>query len=222
MTPHPDDWSPRPELLAAYFDGELDGRPDLDALRRRVRDWLCRHPEAGAVLDDYRRLAQLWQETRPPEPEPETWRRVEECLARHPLPQPVPARRARAGRWVAALLAVAAGVALWAWLGLHDPAGPKVAEKKAAPAAVGEDAVEVFPVATAAEVTILRVEGNDTHTLVVGELPVQGPLELAGPGDVVLTSVQPDTRDQMMPQVRVDGPHRPMIWAPTASEGTAP
>ncbi len=78
--------------------------------------------------------------------------------------------------------------------------------------------IEVFPVATAAEIAILRVEGADTHTLVVGELPVHGPLVLAGPGEVALTSVQPDARDQMMPHIRLDGPGRPLIWAAEATE----
>ena len=33
-----DDWRPGPELLAAYFDGELTGRADLDVLRQRVAE----------------------------------------------------------------------------------------------------------------------------------------------------------------------------------------
>src|SRR5262249_44262886 len=34
MTAPHDPWTPTPQLLAAYFDGELVGRPELDALRR--------------------------------------------------------------------------------------------------------------------------------------------------------------------------------------------
>ena len=44
--------------------------------------------------------------------------------------------------------------------------------------------------AHASEVTIIRVEGDDAHTLVVGELPLQGSLELVAPGDVILTLVR--------------------------------
>jgi len=70
-----------------------------------------------------------------------------------------------------------------------------------------------FSVAAAHEVEILNVDGADTPTLVVGELPVQGPLVLAAPGEVTVTSVQPAARDNMVPEVNVQGPRRPMIWA---------
>jgi hypothetical protein len=66
------------------------------------------------------------------------------------------------------------------------------------------------------EVEILRVEGADTGTLVVGALPVHGPLELADPGEVTVTSIEPDARDQMVPVIRSTG--RPMIWARLDSE----
>jgi hypothetical protein len=68
-------------------------------------------------------------------------------------------------------------------------------------------------VAAAHEVEIMNVEGADTQSLIVGELPVKGPLELAAPGEVTVTSVQPAARDKMMPEVYVQGPGRPMIWA---------
>ncbi len=209
MTSPADDWSPEPQLLAAYFDGELDGRPAYAALRRRIAQWLHEHPDAGAVLDDYRRLRHLWRDTAPPDPGPEAWRSVADELARLPLPS---GRRDRWRRWGAALLAAAAAVALAVGLGVgRGPApdrSPPPARRTATP-----PPDEILPVATAAEVTILRVEGDDTPTLVVGELPLQGPLELAGPGEVVLTSVQPDGRDRMLPHVRMDQGHRPMIWA---------
>ena len=50
MTDRQNDWRPSPELLSAYGDGELAGRPDLEALRRQVETWLRRHPEAQAEL----------------------------------------------------------------------------------------------------------------------------------------------------------------------------
>ena len=70
-----------------------------------------------------------------------------------------------------------------------------------------------FAVARAHEVEILNVEGADTHTLVVGDLPLKGLLELAGLGDVTVNSVQPAARDNMLPDVHLSGPGRPMIWA---------
>jgi hypothetical protein len=223
MTRPNDDWRPTPEVLAAYFDGELGDRPESDALRQRIADWLRRHPEARAELTDYARLAGLWEETTPTDPDLDAWRRIEERLEAIPASRPERPRRFPARRWAVALLATAAGVVLVLWLGLgRREAPPPIVElKKPAPPAPAVD-LEVFPVATAAEVTILRVEGADTQTVVVGILPLLGPLELAGPGEVALTSVQPDARDQMLPHVRMTGSHRPMIWAPTGAGDMEP
>lgn len=70
-----------------------------------------------------------------------------------------------------------------------------------------------FPVATSNEVVILHIEGADTGMIVVGELPVQGPLVLVGPGEVVFTSVKPAPPDNMIPEVHAGGPGAPIIWA---------
>jgi hypothetical protein len=218
MTPANDDWSPAPEVLAAYFDGELAGRPDQEPVRRRIADWLRHRPEARAILDDYRRLAELWRETSPPDPGTDAWHELRARIAEH--------RRSVAASWlprrlVYAALSTAAAIALVAALYqliAHPmPAHPDLPR----PTSASED-IEVFAVATAAEVVILRVEGADTQTLVVGELPLRGPLELAGPGEVVLTSVQPDERDQMMPHVRMAGPRPPLIWARIEPESMEP
>lgn len=210
MTPPTGDaWTPDPQLLGAYFDGELEGRPEQEALRRNVEAWLESHPAARTELAELRRLRRLCQESPPIEPTPETWdallSRIEQTAYR-----PVPRRHA-AGRWVAVLLAAAACVALLAW-------GVLWQRSVRAPQSPAPLAEEPFPVAAAAEIEVLQVEGNDTPTLVVGQLPVQGPLELAGPGDVVLTSVQPDATDQMVPHLRTDGSGRPMIWARVDAE----
>jgi hypothetical protein len=217
MTPTPEEWSPHPELLAAYFDGELAGRPDHEALRSRIAAWLRRHPEAREVFADYCRLSELWHDTTPPDPGPEIWTDVATQLdARCRV---LPARKQ--GRRLVVLLASAAAIALVVGLGV----GRRLTEQRA-PVALTQPAPtadeEVLPVATAAEVAILRIEGADTQTLVVGELPVGGPLELAGPGEVALTSVQPDAHDQMMPHVRVDGSRRPLIWARVEPESMEP
>jgi hypothetical protein len=213
-----DDWRPGPELLAAYFDGELAGRADLDLLGQRVQDWLRRHPEAVAELADYRRLDRLWQETAPADPGADAWRQLEARIARAPVASAERPRRSSAGLWAGALLAAAAAVALAVWLGMTYEKAPQLARPQTIqPALVAHD-TEIFPVATADEIAILHVDGADTQTLVVGELPVQGALELAGPGEVAFTSVQPDIRDNMMPHVRIGGAERPLIWAPVAQE----
>ena len=214
-----DDWRPTPELLAAYFDGELVGSTDRDLLSRRVQDWLRRHPEAGADLADYRRLDRLWQETAPPDPGADAWLQLEARIAQAPTGTPAPPRRLSTGSWAATLLATAAAAALAVWLGFTHEWTPSLARPQPPPPAPVADVVETLPVATADEIAILHVEGADTQTLVVGELPVQGVLELAAPGEVALTSVQPDIRDNMMPQLHIGGAQRPLIWAPVAQEG---
>jgi hypothetical protein len=77
---------------------------------------------------------------------------------------------------------------------------------------------EILPVAHASEVTIVRVEGADTHTLVVGELPLQGILELVAPGDVILTLIRPIAGVSESNQVRLIGSSSPMLWARLDSE----
>ncbi|MCI0681551.1 MAG: hypothetical protein L0Y71_05570 [Gemmataceae bacterium] len=205
MIPHPTlHWN---EILAAYADGEFEGRDDLAILKQRVEDWLARHPEAVQELAQLRQLKAAWQESTPDEPAPAAWQRIVQALAKSPNRATRPRRPWKRGAVVAAALAacVVAGVAIWStrFRGAVEPAP--------APVAVADD--EPLPVAAAHEVEILRVEGADTQTLVVGALPVQGPLELAGPGEVTVTSVQPAVRDNMMPEVRTQGPGRPMIWA---------
>jgi hypothetical protein len=200
MTENDDGWSPSPELLAAYFDGECEGRDDLAPLRRRLEVWLADHPRGREELADYRRLRQLWLLTTPVEPAPAAWLavqcRLETCHTGSP---PAAQGVGRSWPWKAAALLAGAACFLWTVLVFRD--GTPVTED-----------IEPFPVAAAHEVVILNVEGADTGTLVVGELPVQGPLELAGPGDVTLTSVQPAQRDNMVPEVYVSGPGRPIIW----------
>jgi hypothetical protein len=64
-------------------------------------------------------------------------------------------------------------------------------------------------VAADTEVEILSVKGADTGTIVVGDLPVTGPLILLAHGEVELTSAKPEIHM---------GGGNPMIWTPLASE----
>jgi hypothetical protein len=204
ISPSDPDWSPSPELVAAYFDGEFEGRDDLAPLRKRLEDWLVRNPAGRAELKDYRRLRRLWQETTPAAPN--QWqdieRQLEEYQARMTrLPRPA---RAKSPWKVSDVLVGAACVLLGVSLFRQSGSLPV------------DD--EPFPVASASEVVILQVDGADTTSVVVGELPLQGPLELAGPGDVTLTRVAPAERDNMVPEIRVDGPRPPVIWARAGAE----
>jgi anti-sigma-K factor RskA len=199
-------WEPSPELLAAYFDGECEGRDDLADVRRRLEDWLSSSPRGRAELAEYRQLRQIWVQSTPAEPSPEAWQAVRNRVeAAQPVPQAAKKRVRRHGWRVAGLVAAAAGVVLATGV-LNFSPGPALDE---AP----------FPVASAREIVILRVEGDDAGTLVVGELPLQGPLELVAVGEVTLTSAQPAPRDNMMPDLELNGPGPPMIWArPQAEE----
>lgn len=203
MIPHPTlHWN---EILAAYADGEFEGRDDLALLKQRVEHWLAKHPDAAQELAQIRQLKSAWQQTTPAEPDAKAWQRILQTIIEAPA-KPAPRRRSwrrTAGIAAAVAACVLIGVAMWR----PRPQGP------VGPAPVPVEAEEPFSVAAAHEVEILRVEGADTQTLVVGALPLQGPLELAGPGDVTVTSVQPAARDNMMPEVRTQGPGRPMIWA---------
>lgn len=203
MIPHPTlHWN---EILAAYADGEFEGRDDLALLKQRVENWLASNPEARGELARIRQLKQLWQDTTPETPDKQAWAPMLAAL------ESMPRRTVSAGRswrftaaWAAAAAAALAAVTLIWWTQRTLP--------QTALAPVAEEDMP-FSVARADEVEILNVEGADTHTLVVGELPLKGLLELAGLGDVIVNSVQPAARDNMLPEVHVNGPGRPMIWA---------
>jgi hypothetical protein len=62
-------------------------------------------------------------------------------------------------------------------------------------------------VAVSHEVEIVRVNGADTDALVVGELPVHGPLVLAEPGEVTLKRMDPGA------EVHMGNQDMPVVWA---------
>src|SRR5688572_18225653 len=157
MIPHPTlHWN---EILAAYADGEFEGRDDLAVLKERVENWLAKHPEAAQELAQMRQLKSAWQQTTPAEPEPPAWQRLLDNLASAPK-QSAPRRRSWRrviGVAAAAAACVLVGIAIWSsrFWGAVEPV-PLVA-------AVEDE--EPFSVAAAHEVEILRVEGADTQTL---------------------------------------------------------
>ncbi len=207
MTGSDDDsgWEPSPELLAAYFDGECEARDDLAGVRRRLERWLSESPRGCAELAEYRQLRQLWLQSTPPEPAPQAWQAVHarlEAAFAVPRPTRILANR-RTRRWTA-FAAMAAAVLVMVGV-LTFSTKPAVDDTP-------------FPVASEREVVILRVDGDDTGTLVVGELPLEGPMELVSRGEITLSSAQPAQRDNMLPDIELNGPGRPMIWARSATE----
>jgi hypothetical protein len=221
--------APTPEQLAAYADGELDGRPEWEPLRRRIEAWLARHPEAADDLEAQRRLRRLCRATTPPEPSEAAWSHV---LARlQQLPR-TPAGGApgrpgyglRFAAWAVAALAATAA-AVWLSLALLRPAGgpelvrqaPRGPERREVPFKVPRPVpveVEPFAVATGDEVEVLSIKGADTSTLVVGELPFSGPMVLVQAGEVEVQRVERD--------VRMGSTGPPMVWMPLEGDRNEP
>lgn len=207
-------WQPEPQLLAAYFDGELEGRGDSADLRARLEAWLGEHPEA---VEASARLQQLWLDTTPAEPSAAAWNQMLDQMDSQRRP-PIANRRP----WfaigiVAASIALCVGLGVGAWR-FGAPADVKNGLLAVAPPVKAENEGEVFPVATADEVIVLHIEGRDTDALVVGLLPVPGMLEMAAPGEVRVFHARPAATDRMVPTVLQDGPRAPMIWAKLATD----
>ncbi|MBI2808525.1 MAG: hypothetical protein HYX68_26355 [Planctomycetes bacterium] len=204
------DWNPDPQLLAAYFDGELEGRDEMADVRARIETWLQTNPDAVGAWAAHRELQQQWRDTTPPEPTQAMWAKALQRIDAGRRQPNVPVERRRpwlTAGLVAAMVLFVCGLLFWRASSIlnFSPEEP-VANLPKAP--LDLDDSDVFAVATAGEVTILRVNGDDAEALVVGELPLDGPLELASPGDVLVTSSRcPRTN------VRQKGPARPMVWA---------
>lgn len=202
--------TPDPELLAAYLDGEFEGRDGLEDLRRLVEGWLENDAEAQQLARDYRRLKQTWADTPIHDPAPLAWERMLRCTRRRS--RSAEKRRPRR-TWMVGLLGAAAGVCLAFGL-MMFPSEREIEAVSIEPLSADLHKLVVdyaFPVASADEVIIQQVEGSDVALLVVGQLPLQGLLELVDPEDLAIQSMEPGV-DNAMPQVRV-GNRSPMIWA---------
>jgi anti-sigma factor RsiW len=203
MKPHRNAPEPLPpDLLAAYLDGEL-----AEADRLQVEAWLAGHPEAQPRIDAQRELMAHWESTQAEEPAETAWASVLDGI-RTGLDQQ---RSAAPVHWPSGRTAIrvtAAAAAVFLILAV-DRVGPP--DSALAPA-------EPFPVTLSEDVDIVSVHGRDSQMLVVGELPVDGPLILAANGDVHVQSVRPDV-DGMIPLVVLEQANigTPMIVAPLGS-----
>jgi anti-sigma factor RsiW len=199
----PNDWQPDPQLLAAYLDGELNGRADVADIRARIETWLEAHPEAA---EDWAELKKLLRDTAPAQPSEAAW---QETRARIEARRPVAAPRNRRPWLVAAVVAASivlvAGTLFGVWRSFQKPDDTLV--KAPLPKAPQVDEFEVLQVASADEVTILRIDGADTEAVVVGLMPVSGEMVLAAPGEVCISCKCPRI------QYRHDPPDTPMVWA---------
>jgi len=221
MSPSGDRREPDARQVAAFLDGELDGAPQAE-LRRWIQAWLRDHPEARAAALAQRQLKRLLHATQPEEPSEAAWDSILAKLTHLPAPaaRTMCARKPVQPLGLpAAILAIAAGVlaAVALWQPLPPPEVPTDGEvaKQAPiqpplkdadggepkPIAVAKQSpaprppeVEPFSVASADEIEIIRIVGADMKTVIVGNMPVNGPLLLAAPGEIVLTRADPEVR----------------------------
>lgn len=200
-------WTPDPQLLAAYFDGELEGRDDVADMRARIESWIGDHPEAGDAWMKHHQMQMLWEETTPREPSAAAWERTLEAIdARRRVPMTRPGRGWIVAGMVAASIVAGVGLTFgalrsyWTTPALPDPIVqspqrlPDTEEE-------GEDLI----VANADEIVVLRIEDADSRGVVVGTFPVSGPMEFADSGEVCISCKCPRV------MVRQDPPHRPMV-----------
>jgi hypothetical protein len=194
---------PRPELLAAYLDGELDA-----ATRAEVEAWLAAHPDAAAEVEGQRRVLRLWRATPPPEPTQARWTTVFLRIEAAVAGLPYRGRRGwRALFWAAGVTAAAVAAAVaGSWM-LHRPQTPTPA-----PAVVNEEDSPLLLVA-ADDVDIISMDGDDEDRLIVGAPPVSGPIVLASNGDIALEPIDQD-QDGMQGVKMKEGLAGPMLVVP--------
>jgi anti-sigma factor RsiW len=210
MTRDHDNLPPAPEaLLAGYVDGELTA-----AERAAVEARLAHDPAAAAEVEAQRQVLRLWPTVPPPEPSPLTWvRTLTGITAGLAVAATVPTAAVRAVKlsvrrpvWFRAALRWTGAAAAVLFVLVLNP----MASHEPAPV----PSAEPFPVATPDDVDIVTLNAADADRLVVGNVPVRGPLDLAAPGDVVVVSIQPDV-DGMLPYLRIHAESpSPMIVAP--------
>jgi anti-sigma factor RsiW len=217
--PDPHDWQPDPQLLGAYFDGEMEGRDDVADLRACLEAWLEQRPEARAQWADYQALLRLLLDTAPREPSSATWNQVLDRIdGERRRPMPTLRRYRRRLGTIAAGVALLMGLAYSAMRYADSPSRKDDSIVVAPPHKAPADEDAVLLVATAGEIVVTYIEGADASAIAVGQLPVHGPLELAEVGDVHFVAVRSDAGPKTRPQVRHDGPSRPMVWMPLEND----
>lgn len=191
----------RPEWLAAYADGELDA-----ATQAAIERWLQKHPHALKELLTQRQFSPanwpLWRDAEPPRPDEAAWNRVG-CRIHDAVLHPhralaTSSSRRWAGLGLSAGLAAAAAIGFIAWTLSQFIAPPQTApaaqprhervQVNPLPAPWAED--ELLPIATRADVEIQRLAALDHSAILVGEMPIEGPLVLATEDDVAVEGIE--------------------------------
>lgn len=215
--PESESWTPSPEWLAAYADGELDGQPHLEGLIVRIEDYLRSHPEALAEIEAHESLRRLMAASAPEEPSAQVW---DAMLARIEQPRRPRSRWAAATLWFAGIAAAsAAAVLLSVYLQRGQSPQPsnnapfaQAAQIVAAAVNTGDAVnlpaqVEILQVASADEVEILHVAGADTGSLIIGRLPFSGQMLLVAPNEI-------EVGGSAGSELRIASGSSPIMWSP--------
>jgi len=174
------DREPTPEELAAWAAGEHD-------------------PEAAHLADHLEQLARLYRDHAPPEPPGPAWQsvlsRIEQRLAAPPAQPRWSARLRLIAGVIATAAALVTGVVLARalWTGQN----PEIGRVVPRPA---DDDEEPFPVVTAGDVNIIRVNAGDVDRVIVGE-SLLSPFEFASADDIVVMDVEPNWDEGTMPRL---------------------
>ena len=187
MEPNQFKLPPTPELLAAYADGEFEGREDLQPLRRELEAWIAEHPEAQTELAELRRLRRWVEESLPPEPSDAHWTRCFDAIAQA---DKTPAKAVDPGTKILGTIASLAAVVLLILI------APRF----------GSRSPEAWATAGPTDVEIVHADSEDLAQ-VAWQAPPE-PLPLAESGDVAF--VEPEMPRRV---VYREGVGRPMIWA---------
>jgi hypothetical protein len=195
-------WKPDPELLAAFFDGELEGRDDVADMRARIEAWIENNPQAAEEWAEHQQVKKLWAETTPAEPSAAAWGHT---LSRIQAASKRPAVATSRRGWLIASV-IAASVLLLIGFFAARPFWP-------APAPLPDPLVEAEPengppemlvVALSSEVTILRIDTDDIEGVIVGVMPVSEPLDMVSTGEALISCKCPRVAVRQDP---------PMAWA---------
>jgi hypothetical protein len=206
-------WTPDPQLLAAYFDGELEGRDDVAEVRAQIEAWLETHPEAKEEWRRHRELQELWLDTTPADPGPAAWNQVLDQIDARRQVEP---RRSRRAWWAAGIIAASVALLVGSFIvaSRFTPQEPEIARVQ--PKQVEPEEVEVFPVAAASEITIIWIDGADASAMIVGDMPLEESMELVAAGDIRVVTCCPKTH------VRQGENQRPMVHARADTASPAP
>lgn len=198
-------WKPDPELMAAFFDGELEGRDDVADVRARIEAWLENNPQAADAWAEHQQIKKLWADTTPVEPSATAWAETRSRIDAA-IRQPAATPRRQRGWWAAGIIAasVLLVISILAvrsyWPAPVNP--PNIEEPEFV-------LTEMLEVALSSEVAIVRIDTEDIEGMIVGVMPVCGPLDMMTSGEARITCKCPRVVVQQDP---------PMAWAVASND----